>query len=133
MAKPLVTERKPLMPVFDFLFPPGMPYRVKGGDNWSSIALKAGVGAWELIEFNFRTRNPDEVNWYLREYVGCVEATSDARNWKFSSDLTGGRGAWKGGTIWLPLRRSGFGRHRITNIRTNANGIGGGSASGAIP
>jgi uncharacterized protein YebE (UPF0316 family) len=36
-----------------------------------------------LIEFNFKTRNPREVNWYLREYVGCVKTTQDGKNYTF--------------------------------------------------
>jgi LysM repeat protein len=63
MAVPLRTEKRPVMPVLDHVAPPGRPYRVNDGDDWSSVARAAGVKVWELIEFNFHTSNPDEVNW----------------------------------------------------------------------
>jgi hypothetical protein len=123
MSQPLSTERRPLNPIFDSFAPPGRPYRVRDGDTWSSVARAAGIDAGDLIEFNFRTRDPGEINWYLREYVGCVRATPDRRNWTFSSGLAGGRGAWRGGTIWLPRPGTAQTR-RITNVRANASGLG---------
>jgi hypothetical protein len=37
---------------------------------------------WDLIEFNFETRKPEEVNWYLKELVGCRVST-DGLNYAF--------------------------------------------------
>lgn len=68
----------------------GRPYRVKNGESWTSIANSAHIDVWKLIEFNFRTRNPDEVNWYLRRNVGCRRTTADGRNYIFSSDASPG-------------------------------------------
>lgn len=45
---------------------------------------------WELIYENFRTRNPSEVNWYLRNHVGCSRKTKDGLNWIFSNDANPG-------------------------------------------
>jgi hypothetical protein len=47
-----------------------------------------------LIEFNFKTRQPEEVNWYLRRNVGCTRSTRDGLNWLFA-------GA-KRGVIYIP-------------------------------
>lgn len=121
MPELLRTEKRPLMPVLDCIISHGRPYRVKEGDNWSSISRMECVELWSLIEFNFRTINSDELNWYLREYVGCVRTTADGANWRFSTGLKGGRGAWKGGTIWLPTWRSG----RVSNS-TNVPALGAG-------
>jgi hypothetical protein len=119
MAEPLRTEKQPLISVPHYVTPPGRPYQVKDGDSWLSIARMARVDPWDLIEFNFQTRSPSEINWYLREYVGCVQSTPDGRNWIFSTGLTGGKGAWKGGAIWLPLGQTRRGS-RPTNVLGNA-------------
>jgi hypothetical protein len=68
----------------------GTPYRVQDGDNWTSVARRAAVDVWDLIDFNFRTRNPDEVNWYRRRNVGCRKTTGDGKNYVFSPDANPG-------------------------------------------
>jgi hypothetical protein len=73
----------------------GIPYRVKTGDDWFSVAGAHGVSAQDLIYFNFRTHDPQEVNFYLRTRVGCVKPTDDRHNWMFSSDA-------HPGIIYLP-------------------------------
>jgi len=52
--------------------------------NWESLARKRGIDVWELIEFNFKTRDPDEVNWYLRRNVGCRQKSGDGKSWSFA-------------------------------------------------
>jgi hypothetical protein len=89
----------------------GTRYRVKRNDTWISIARGLGIDPWDLIDFNFpgmqraKTANFErasrQVNWYLREYVGC-NTTTDGENWAFDSGLTMGTGSWKGGWIYLP-------------------------------
>jgi hypothetical protein len=94
----MAIESEPRHPVAkDFRPDGGTPYRVKDGDNWTSVAKKAGVDVWDLIEFNFRTRKPSEVNWYLRRNVGCRKTTADGKNYVFTSDA-------KPGTVYLPRR-----------------------------
>jgi Family of unknown function (DUF5995)/LysM domain len=63
----------------------GTPYKVKDGDNWWSIASANRVDVGTLIDFNFKTSNTDEINWYLREKVGCRLETPDHDNYRFSS------------------------------------------------
>lgn len=70
--------------------PRGIPYPVVTGDDWKKLALRWFVNVDELIYFNFRTRNSDEVNWYLHWYVGCNQPTKDGKNWEFSSNLKPG-------------------------------------------
>jgi hypothetical protein len=75
-------------------------YRVQDGDSWQSLATQWGLDVWSLINFNFRTYEPTEVNWYLQEYVGCVQPTLDRKNWCFSSAATPG-------IIYRPLEKTG--------------------------
>ena len=74
-----LAPRKPQGPCFR--------YRVgrKKGESWVTIAEDFRLDPWRLIKFNFLTEDPDEVNWYLREYVGCKDMTQDRNNWKFSA------------------------------------------------
>src|SRR5260370_883863 len=39
----------------------------------------------ELMYFNFMTTRSDEVNWYLRRWVGCNKCSDSGFNWKFSN------------------------------------------------
>ena len=73
----------------------GQPYKVKDGEGWWSLAASRGVGPWWLIQYNFETRDPAEVNWYLKNRVGCTKTTTDGKNLIFSS-------AARPGTIFLP-------------------------------
>ena len=82
----MAIEKKPANPVGkDYVPPNSRPYKVKDGESWESIASANGINVWDLIIANFKTRDPAEVNWYLRSHVGCVLPTADYRNWRFSS------------------------------------------------
>jgi hypothetical protein len=94
----MAIERAPRNPVAQNYRPQGgIAYRVKDGDNWWTVAKRADVDAGVLIEFNFRTRIPDEVNWYLRRNVGCRRQTADRKNYIFSTDANPG-------IVYLPPR-----------------------------
>ena len=71
------------------------PHRVVDGETLESVAKKHGIPTNRLIQHNFGTLDPAEVNWYLREHVGCTLPTADGRNWRFSS-------AARPGLIYLP-------------------------------
>lgn len=49
------------------------PYLVglNKGENFSTIAKKNGVDASDLVYYNFQTKDPKEINWYLANFVGC--------------------------------------------------------------
>src|SRR4051812_29546852 len=94
MEKPrpaLPTNHKP---------PGGIPYYVKSGDNWVSVAQAHGMGAASLIFFNFGTHEPKYVNYYLKHNVGCTTVSPDGKNYSF-------RGA-SPGIIYLPSAASHF-------------------------
>lgn len=105
-------EAKPIPAVPESYFPKnGTRYPVKEGETWVSIARPRGIDPWDLIDFNFpgvkRVKHTShelasrQVNWYLHYYLGCEKST-DGQNWAFSSGLRNGKGAWKGGYIFVP-------------------------------
>ncbi|MBS1824207.1 MAG: hypothetical protein JST93_02715 [Acidobacteria bacterium] len=58
----------------------------KGGkptDSWETVASAYRMNVMDLIKFNFKTVNSDEVNWYLRTRVGCRVASGSGNNWTF--------------------------------------------------
>jgi len=84
-------EKKPDNPVPKNYKPSSsILYKVKDGDSFVSIARLYNLEEWELIYENFKTRDVSEVNWYLRNYVGCKKQTKDGANWIFSSDANPG-------------------------------------------
>lgn len=69
----------------------GLPHRVRTGENWGTLAKYYGyASAADLIQYNFGTTVPQEVNWYLREHVGCNVATPDKKNWRFTDSASPG-------------------------------------------
>lgn len=108
LVQPLVTEKMPRNQVSKVKPPEkSIAYPVASGQNWKSIAQDHRVDAWGLIKFNFQTTNPDEVNWYLREYVGCHEPTPDRMNWRFSNDCKSKYPVWSG-KIYIPTETWNF-------------------------
>lgn len=82
----MVNVRVPTNPVQGRgLWPPknARPYVVLDSDDWWKIAAREHLDVWELIRFNFATKVPEEVNWYLRELVGCRQS-KDGRNYAFA-------------------------------------------------
>lgn len=58
---------------------------VADGESWQSVADKYGIDVKKLIQSNFSTLDPKEINWYLNKYVCCDTPTTDRYNWKFTS------------------------------------------------
>jgi len=95
---PYGNERRPAQPVDRIYSPPELGARqtkVGDKDDWHSLAMKFWVDEKILIYYNFKTTEPAYVNWYLREYVGCVRPDDRRQNWKFSA-------AADPGVIWAP-------------------------------
>ena len=94
--------RPPTRPVGKGYAPAGgVPYAVKTGDSWVTLAQRVKMSPWDLIRYNYPGLPTDvqaaakEVNWYLREHVGCSKVTSNGRNYEFSTGDNPGK-------IWLP-------------------------------
>lgn len=67
----------------------GSVITIGGGENWWNLAEGHNVRPWEIIEANFETSVPEEVNWYLREYVGCTKLGPRGRNYRFEGAKPG--------------------------------------------
>lgn len=61
-------------------------YKVQDGDSLQSIASNAGITWQELTKFNWGTDDPDTINRFLREKVGCLRRTRDGNNYIFTSE-----------------------------------------------
>jgi hypothetical protein len=91
-AHPLRNEMRPLKPLHPWIQPPDtFRYKVQNGDTWHTLGARNNhqFGAEQLIWINFglngtEARYTDQVNWYLREYVGCCESLDGGRNWAFT-------------------------------------------------
>jgi len=65
-------------------------YSPVNDDSWETLAEckelnSRGLSADDLCEFNFGTRIPEEINWYLHFKVGCTLPTDDYDNYCFST------------------------------------------------
>jgi hypothetical protein len=83
----MVNIKTPLNPVHKRKPPEWPPkgareYSVLDSDDWWKVAAREHLDVWELIKFNFQTHVPEEVNWYLRELVGCRHS-KDGLNYAF--------------------------------------------------
>jgi hypothetical protein len=63
---PPTEENDPL-----YRYPKPYPVGRAKGESFFTIAKKHHLGASDLVNYNFRTKNSSEINWYLANYVGC--------------------------------------------------------------
>ena len=73
------------------------PHKVRDNETLETVARKYGISAHHLVMHNFGTTDAAEINWYLREYVGCKVPTHDGKNWRFSNTADPG-------LIYIPVR-----------------------------
>ncbi len=73
------------------------PVGKRQGESFYTIANANGLDPKELVYYNFLTRDPQVINYYLREYVGCVNADGSGYNYVFA-------GA-RNGKIYIPVSR----------------------------
>ncbi|MBL8211382.1 MAG: hypothetical protein JNK87_11750, partial [Bryobacterales bacterium] len=71
---------------------------MKDDDTLESVAHHYRVPLTQLLMHNFGTTHPAQINWYLRNYVGCTLATRDGKNWRFSHKA-------QPGLIYIPERK----------------------------
>ena len=95
---PLRNEKPPLKPVRPWIQPPDtFKHKVKNGDTWITLGSRNNNqwGEHYLIWINFGLRPTEpfyteQVNWYLREYVGCRRSFDGGKNWAFTDDADPG-------------------------------------------
>lgn len=67
-------------------------------DWWNVGRLHGRSDPWDLISYNFDTYVPEEVNWYLHEWLGCELVSLDGLNYRFGR----ASGDTRPMTIYLP-------------------------------
>jgi hypothetical protein len=97
---PLTHEPKPLPSELDYVPDNSLPIIPYAGLSFyflakSGLAKAAGMTAMDICFYNFKTRNPTVINWYLKNKIGCTKATKDGKNYMFSGN--------ENGIIFLPL------------------------------
>src|SRR3712207_6680821 len=66
-------------------------HQVKDKENWWKLADMYGrKDPWDIIQYNFETTDPKEVNWFLRKLVGCTKS-KDSMNYSFASTDSPGK------------------------------------------
>jgi hypothetical protein len=94
-------------------------YHVKTGDTPDSIAAKSGVDWNAIAQFNFETTDPDQLETFYRDQVGCTNQTPDGKKYLFDDDDDPGiiliPRAWESSfavgdtyTVWLAPQRTIF-------------------------
>ncbi|MBL8175221.1 MAG: hypothetical protein JNK48_11155 [Bryobacterales bacterium] len=73
---------------------------VADGENWVSLGKRYRRTPEYLVYSNFKTNDPEYVNWYLHHYVKCDLPTADRYNWRFSTSSRQGGGT-RAGTIYI--------------------------------
>lgn len=74
---------------------------VSDGESWMKLQDRYRIPAKSIIESNFKTTDPKEINWYLREYVNCKVPTADRYNWRFSTSAREGGIHGRAGKIYI--------------------------------
>jgi hypothetical protein len=87
---PIIKEPRPLPSSLDYVPENSSRHKVSNSESWWTLAelpqvAATGMSANDLCYFNFRTRRGAEINWYLREKVGCRRPTRDGKNFVFST------------------------------------------------
>jgi hypothetical protein len=105
-VRPLRNE-KPPMKRHLFVQPPDtFRYKVRNRDTWITLSARYKQYQWfdstylTWLNFGLNGTEPfytDQVNWYLREYVGCRHSFDGGKNWAFTDDADPGY-------IFLPHR-----------------------------
>jgi hypothetical protein len=86
----LVHKPNPLPSELSYVPANSTPYKVENRDNWYALADRpevksSGLSALDLCYYNFKTKKPMEINWYLYNKVGCRISTNDGKNYMFSN------------------------------------------------
>lgn len=66
-----------------YRYPKPYPVGKEKGESFSTIAKKHKVGAIDLLTYNFLTRHPGEINWYLANYVRCPAPKAGQKHLEF--------------------------------------------------
>src|SRR5437879_4810355 len=65
-------------------YPKPYPVGRAKGESFFTIARKHKIGAADLVNYNFQTKNSGEINWYLANYIGCPAPQHGQRYFEFA-------------------------------------------------
>jgi hypothetical protein len=104
---PLIIKPDPLPSELTYVPEHSEPHIVASGESWWTLAelprvRAARKSASDLCHFNFKTRDPREINWYLYHKVGCRHVTRDGKNYMFSDHDRWNKTAASPGIVYLP-------------------------------
>jgi hypothetical protein len=84
-----------------YRYPAEYPVGKKSGENFATIAKDNALDTADLIRYNFLTTNPDEVNWYLGNFVRCPEPRPGVPNYSFDRAAYDAKKST--GVIFIPM------------------------------
>ena len=67
-----------------YRYPKPYPVGRAKGESFFTIARKHKIGAADLVNYNFQTKNSGEINWYLANYIGCPAPKHGQRYFEFA-------------------------------------------------
>src|SRR5262249_40434708 len=84
-----------------FRYPKSYPVGKEKGENFLTICRKHSISGADLVFYNFLTRDPREINWYLGNYVGCPAPKPGQKYYEFFGAV---RDEMKNtGVIFIPM------------------------------
>lgn len=83
-----------------YRYPKPYPVGQVKGESFVTIAKLHKIGAADLLKYNFMTKNPGEINWYLANYVRCPEPKAGRSNYDFYGAPQDAKN--KSGVIFVP-------------------------------
>ncbi|PQO42046.1 hypothetical protein [Blastopirellula marina] len=93
-------------PATDLVWPPKFPspkVEVTAAEDWWILAaMNSRSDPWDLIVYNFQTRDCNEVNWCLHHLLGCRRTTQNGRNYEFGTPCTQKQYLYIPNPAWQP-------------------------------
>jgi len=66
-----------------YRYPRPYPVGKEKGETFASIAKKQSIDGADLVHYNFLTKDGEEINWYLANYVGCPAPKAGQKYYEF--------------------------------------------------
>ena len=63
-------------------YPKPYPVGKEKGESFFTIARKHRLAPADLVWYNFQTKEAKEINWYLKNYLGCPEPLHGHKNYE---------------------------------------------------
>jgi hypothetical protein len=83
-----------------YRYPRPVPVGRKG-ETFVTVARDNSVDASDLVHYNFLTKNGEEINWYLANYVGCPEPKPTEKYYSFEGAVQDPKN--NKGVIFIPM------------------------------